>query len=87
LVTRNISRPLIAPRFFHVSATEYNAAPLTQEQPSLNEVPILTKFQELVDHQLVHPTVVRNITLGMGHHTMTEVQKLTIREIMKGGDV
>jgi ATP-dependent RNA helicase MSS116, mitochondrial len=97
LVVLNVSRLAISSRFFHISpAAEHNgmAAAASEQRPldagdrTLPEaVPILSKFHELADHQLVHPNIIRAITEGMGHHTMTEVQKLTIRESLKGGDM
>jgi len=40
-----------------------------------------------MDHDLVHPNVVEEITKGMGHHTMTEVQTLTINHGLQGTDM
>ncbi|KAE8452683.1 hypothetical protein EG329_013942 [Mollisiaceae sp. DMI_Dod_QoI] len=47
----------------------------------------VTKFHELVDHNMVHPNVVDMITKGMGHHTMTEVQTMTINQGLLGTDI
>lgn len=47
---------------------------------------VYTKFQELADNGLVNPNVIREITHGMGHETMTPVQTMTINETLKGRD-
>lgn len=47
----------------------------------------VTKFQELVDHGMVHRNVIDSITKGLGHHTMTEVQKMTINAALLGTDM
>ncbi|PBP27149.1 putative ATP-dependent RNA helicase [Diplocarpon rosae] len=55
-----------------------------QDPPPKKDV---TKFQELIDHNMVHPNVVEQITKGMGHHTMTEVQSMTINQGLSGKDI
>ncbi|OWP01572.1 hypothetical protein B2J93_4676 [Marssonina coronariae] len=47
----------------------------------------VTKFQELIDHNMVHRNVVEQITKGMGHETMTEVQSMTINQALSGNDI
>lgn len=47
----------------------------------------ITKFQELVDQNLVDEKLIRPITRDMGITTMTQVQSLTINETLKGVDV
>jgi ATP-dependent RNA helicase MSS116 len=47
----------------------------------------ITKFQELIDQDMVHPNVIQEITRGMGHHTMTEVQIMTINQGLQGTDM
>ena len=47
----------------------------------------VTKFTELVDFNMVHPNVINEITKGMGHHTMTEVQSMTINQALQGTDM
>jgi ATP-dependent RNA helicase MSS116 len=55
------------------------------EQPtSFKEI---TKFQELVEQDMVHPNIINEITKGMGHHTMTEVQTMTINQGLQGTDI
>lgn len=54
---------------------------------SNDDVEIITKFQDLADKGLVHPNIIKEITGTMGHHTMTDVQTLTIAETLKGTDV
>jgi ATP-dependent RNA helicase MSS116 len=47
----------------------------------------ITKFDELIEHNLVHPNVVTEITRGMGLSTMTEVQSKTINQSLGGIDM
>lgn len=47
----------------------------------------LTKFAELAERNLVCDTIVNTIVKSLGLETMTEVQSLTINEILKGPDV
>ena len=47
----------------------------------------VTKFQELIDHEMVHSNVVEQITKRMGHHTMTDVQSLTINQGLQSTDM
>lgn len=47
----------------------------------------VTKFDELLTQDLVHPNIVNRITKGMGHHTMTSVQTLTINQALQGSDM
>lgn len=49
-------------------------------------VPKYTTFQELANEGLVHASIIREITEGMGHHTMTAVQAQTISETVEGSD-
>ena len=49
-------------------------------------IPKYTTFQELADAGLVHPTIIREITEGMGHTTMTDVQAQTISQTVEGDD-
>ncbi|CAK3950216.1 ATP-dependent RNA helicase mss116, mitochondrial [Lecanosticta acicola] len=46
----------------------------------------MTRFADLERHGLVHPTVVRAIK-NMGIETMTDVQRLTITQALKGQDM
>jgi ATP-dependent RNA helicase MSS116, mitochondrial len=57
------------------------------EQQSAGDLQQLTKFQELADHGIVSPKVITTIVEGMGIHTMTDVQRLTINECLDGADV
>ena len=47
----------------------------------------ITRFDQLQEYNLVHPNVVRAITKGMGHQTMTEVQTATINQALHGTDM
>lgn len=55
--------------------------------PTNDNFPTVTKFDELIEHNLVHPNVVRAITKGMGHSMMTEVQSMTINQALQGTDM
>lgn len=62
----------------HVAAEAPGPAPKPRD---------VTKFQELIDHDMVHPNIVEEITRKMGHHTMTEVQSMTINQGLQGTDM
>jgi ATP-dependent RNA helicase MSS116 len=47
----------------------------------------INRFDQLIEHNLVHPNVVKAVTEGMGHHTMTQVQTMTINQALQGTDV
>jgi len=96
LSAQSSARPVIEARWLHVSSTLRNQAAAHRssqrfaddgsiEQPaSFKEI---TKFHELVDQDMVHPNVIDEITKGMGHHTMTEVQTMTINQGLQGTDM
>lgn len=90
------ARPVLEARWLHVSSRLLNQAAGTRsaqrfaddgsiEQPA--QFREITKFHELVDQDMVHPNVVDEITKGMGHHTMTEVQTMTINQGLQGTDM
>ncbi|KUJ17175.1 DEAD-domain-containing protein [Mollisia scopiformis] len=73
-----------APAYRHESNQESTEQPMGFGKEQQREV---TKFQELMDHGMVHGNVVESITKGMGHHTMTEVQTMTINAGLLGTDI
>jgi ATP-dependent RNA helicase MSS116 len=85
-------KPTIASRWLHISsqlkqgAAEAQSATGTNSQNQQQSVEV-TKFQELIDHNLVHPNVVNEITRGIGLSTMTEVQSKTINLALRGDDM
>jgi ATP-dependent RNA helicase MSS116, mitochondrial len=91
---RNVSKSAAATRSLTISSdARYNIGARTRPilvedeiEPSQNDGPVYTKFQDLADSGLVHPAVIREITHGMGHETMTPVQTMTINETLKGRD-
>jgi ATP-dependent RNA helicase MSS116 len=89
-------RPTIEARWLHVSSRLTNEAVAQRssqrfaedgsiEQPA--QFKEITKFQELIDQEMVHANVVEEITKGMGHQTMTEVQTMTINQGLQGTDM
>ncbi len=99
LSARTAARQTIIQRYLNISsANGYRTAQV--ERPRYNhedeeyledgtvpaEAAVYTKFQELADNGLVNADVIRQITHGMGHDTMTPVQTLTINETLKGRD-
>lgn len=100
LVLRQTAAPATGSRFIHLSSRLNNWAGAAegfdesvyqeeevQKSIGVNNGPLVTKFEELVERDLVHPNVVRAITEGMGHHTMTEVQSATINQALEGTDM
>ena len=99
LSARNVARQVIVSRYLNTSsATGYRTAQAVrpryghadEEYLEDGTVPanaaVYTKFQELADNGLVNSDVIREITHGMGHETMTPVQTMTINETLKGRD-
>lgn len=99
LAARNTAKPAIVSRYLNSSSTPgYNGHSYATRQrydeaeehletgtPTDNGT-IYTKFQDLADSGLVNPAVIREITHGMGHATMTQVQSMTINEALRGRD-
>jgi ATP-dependent RNA helicase MSS116 len=48
---------------------------------------MITKFEELSRQGLVNHAIIDEITKTMGHHTMTQVQTMTINTLLRGTDV
>lgn len=76
-------------RWLHVSSTLRNQATAQQVQDdgTTHKPRDVTKFQELIDHNMVHPNVIEQITKHMGHENMTEVQSMTINHGLQGIDM
>lgn len=83
----NLAKPALESRWLHISTQLRNQAAALREDVEDSQHKIVTQFQELVDHGMVHENVVNEITQGMGHHTMTEVQSQTINEALSGVDM
>ncbi|CAG8961950.1 hypothetical protein HYFRA_00013730 [Hymenoscyphus fraxineus] len=82
------ARPLVETRWLHVSSMlRSQAAEAREDAPQDKQTYEITRFDELLQHDLVHPNIVKQITKGMGHHTMTSVQTMTINEALKGTDI
>ena len=58
----------------------------TPDNSAVNNGPV-SRFEDLGSHNLVNQVVVDTITQKMRLETMTEVQKLTINESLKGKDL
>jgi len=99
LSARTVARQAIVQRFLNTSSiTAYRTAKAERPQYKHEDeeyledgtIPVdaavYTKFQELADNSLVDANVIREITHGMGHETMTPVQTMTINETLKGRD-
>ncbi|KAG4413646.1 hypothetical protein IFR04_013224 [Cadophora malorum] len=94
------SRVPLEARWLHVSSQLRNYAATAEKDygdlhpastggsPAMpHEARDVTKFQELIDHEMVHANVVEQITKRMGHHTMTDVQSLTINQGLQSTDI
>lgn len=90
LVSKNTTIPSLESRWLHISsqlrqqATGVAAGRTSHDPQKRVEI---TKFDELIEHNLVHPNVVTEITRGMGLSTMTEVQSKTINQSLGGIDM
>jgi ATP-dependent RNA helicase MSS116 len=94
---RSTTRPALDARWLHVSSQWRNqsatARAADQLADDMEEIKRhqstmkITRFDQLLEYQLVHPNVVETITKDMGHHTMTEVQTATINQALHGTDM
>jgi ATP-dependent RNA helicase MSS116 len=75
-------------RSLHSSFPKFSAA-VAQESTEIETSQRIEKFAELGEQGFIDSTIIKNIThpARMNLETMTEVQSLTLREIVKGDDV
>ena len=66
---------------------QQQAAAAIEQDDVRHAPPELTKFSELAEQGIIHPKIIDRITNGMGIHTMTDVQRMTINECLDGADV
>ena len=79
------SQPSI--RLLHQKTSLRQEAAAQEEiQQSSEQDGLITRFDELETRGIIHPNIVRVLTRQMGIETMTEVQKRTINEALKGTD-
>jgi ATP-dependent RNA helicase MSS116 len=88
LSLQGTATPALEARWLHVSQLRCQEAG-AQRSERYESTPTyeINKFDELIEHNLVHPNVVKAITEGMGHHTMTQVQSMTINQALQGTDM
>jgi ATP-dependent RNA helicase MSS116 len=86
-----LSRPSsitnIESRWIHVSSILQSQTAAAPHAGSKAHEPVITRFDELVKHGLVHPNVIDEITKTMKLETMTEVQTATINTALQGTDM
>lgn len=90
LSIQNTSRPALEARWLHVSSQLRNeAAARAYDNGDAYEKDNheIKKFQELLDHNLVHPNIVNTIVKGLGYENMTDVQSMTINQGLQGDDM
>lgn len=92
LIRQNAApKPFLASRYIHATSLVRNSSEYADSAGQRDEVTedgaLITTFQELSDKGLVHSAVIDEITKTMGHKTMTDVQTLTINELLKGRDM
>jgi ATP-dependent RNA helicase MSS116 len=96
LASNNSTRLSIETRWLHISLALRNQSAAQYQPQESHEKPMVfgkeqqrtvTKFQELADHDMVHRNVIDSITKGLGHHSMTEVQTMTINAGLLGTDM
>jgi ATP-dependent RNA helicase MSS116 len=75
-------------RSLHSSFPKFSAA-AAQESTETESSQKIEKFADLGEQGFVDSTIIKNIThpSRMNLETMTEVQSMTLREIVKGDDV
>ena len=99
-LTRGRNATAVLSRGFHTSLPQNDHANALAQQEDVENAEIeqevatghsqhgeITKFEELATRRLVNSVVIKNITEDMKLHTMTDVQRLTINETLKGIDV
>jgi ATP-dependent RNA helicase MSS116, mitochondrial len=62
-------------------------AAVAEQEAQRFSTPEITKFQELADHGIIHPHIIKTLTDKMNITTMTDVQRMTINECLDGSDV
>lgn len=73
-------------KLFHTTAPQWQeAAAQVAERGGVPQQ--YTRFQELADNGLVHPTVIDTITRRMRITDMTDIQRLTLHECLGGTDM
>ncbi|TVY88886.1 ATP-dependent RNA helicase, mitochondrial, partial [Lachnellula willkommii] len=90
LSIQNTSRPALEARWLHVSSrlrNEAAARAYDNGDAYAKDNHEIKKFQELTDHNLVHPNVVNTIVKGLGYENMTDVQTMTINQGLQGDDI
>ena len=87
LISANTTKPTIEARWLHVSSQLRQQAAAAQSQVDQKALLDITKFDQLIEHNLVHPNIVNEITRRMGLETMTEVQSKTINQTLGGTDM
>ncbi|TVY24908.1 ATP-dependent RNA helicase, mitochondrial [Lachnellula hyalina] len=91
LSLKNTARPALEARWLHVSSrlSDQVAAARAYDNGDAYEKDNqeIKKFQELIDHDLVHPNIVNTIVKGLGYENMTDVQTMTINQGLQGDDI
>jgi ATP-dependent RNA helicase MSS116, mitochondrial len=91
--SRTARAPLRLPQTASISRRTFTAYPRLQEaavaenEEQRYSSPEITKFQELADHGIIHPHIIKTVTDKMNITTMTDVQRMTINECLDGSDV
>ncbi|TVY32085.1 ATP-dependent RNA helicase cyt-19, mitochondrial, partial [Lachnellula subtilissima] len=91
LSLKNTARPALEARWLHVSSrlSDQVAAARAYDNGDAYEKDNqeIKKFQQLIDHDLVHPNIVNTIVKGLGYENMTDVQTMTINQGLQGDDI
>jgi ATP-dependent RNA helicase MSS116 len=86
-LTRPSSISNIESRWIHVSSILQSQSAAAPNAGIKAGDPLITRFDELVEHDLVHPNIINEITKTMKLETMTEVQTATINTALQGTDM
>lgn len=87
LISQKTSIPFLESRWLHVSsALEFQNAGTKEAAPFEKDM-LITRFDELTKHGLIHPNVVNEITNTMKLENMTEVQTLTLKKALQKRDM
>ncbi|KAL9622362.1 MAG: hypothetical protein Q9160_003204 [Pyrenula sp. 1 TL-2023] len=82
-----ISQPSISHKLFHTTVPQQQQAAAQVADHGGVPQQQYTKFQELADNGIVHPTIIDTITRRMRITDMTDIQRLTLHECLGGTDM
>lgn len=87
VAVKALAQPASHPRLFHAASRLRQEAAAQAEPAEAEQEGEISRFEDLGRRGIIHENVVENLTGKMGLETMTEVQRRTINEALKGEDI